>query len=149
MFLLRFIIAAFAVLSAASADNLKPREYYLKLFYEHIHQFKLDIKDGMEFVKRVAIFAKNVDLIEIHNMDPTATYSMAINQFAHLSFHEFLDTVHVGGTRRPGLRHNLSGRVHDIPSDPDALPEAVDWADKGGVTPIKNQGMCGKSPMLL
>eukprot|EP01039_Chlorochromonas_danica_P003824 gene3824-4175_t len=140
--MIRAIVLACLAISA-TADFSKPREYYEELFYDHIQNFKVKIENGAEFIKRVAIFAANVDYIERHNSDNSQTYQLGINQFTHLTFDEFLDAVNIGGTRPPHLRRQGSGKVHKAPSQTSSLPSSVDWVSKGAVTPVKDQGNCG------
>lgn len=138
--MMKAVVLACLVLTA-SANHARPREYYEELFYEHIQQFKLQIKDGAEFIKRVAIFASNVDMIEKHNADPSQTFKMGMNQFTHLTFDEFKEAVNLNGIKRPNLRKSTG--VHNAPSDLSSLPSSIDWTTKGAVTPVKDQGQCG------
>jgi len=130
-------------LAMATAENARPRDYYEKLFFEHIQKFQVAIKDGAEFVQRLKIFANNVDSIEQHNADKTQTYTLGQNQFTHLTFDEFLDATHIGATRPTFLRRKAADFIHKAPADASALPATVDWVSAGAVTPVKNQGNCG------
>lgn len=98
--------------------------------------------DGAEFVKRLEIFSQNLNDIEKHNADTTQTYQLGVNQFTHLTFDEFIDTVRIGGARIPNLRGRKSATLHEAPADASSLPTTVDWTTKGAVTPVKNQGSC-------
>lgn len=129
-------------LAVATAENAQPHEYYEKLFFEHMQQFKLVFKSGAEFVERLKIFASNVDDIEKHNADKTQTYQLGINQFTHLTFSEFQDAVRIGGTRPPFLRRQGADFLHTAPVDA-TNPTSVDWVAAGAVTPVKDQGNCG------
>jgi len=132
-----------AVLAVTVAGNVKPREEYERMFFDHIKKFNLKekISSGSEFTKRLQIFADNVDQIEAHNSQ-NLSYTMGINQFTHLTFAEFTEEVHLGATRPYSLRRN-SANVHKEPADVSALPASVDWTTAGAVTPVKNQGSCG------
>jgi len=131
-----------AAAAATLAANVKPREMYEKLFFEHMQKFDLHFQNGEEFAKRLQIFADMVDEIETHN-SAVSTYKLGLNKFSHLTFQEFQEAVHVGGTRLPNLRKNSGALVHEAPADVSALPTSVDWVTKGAVTGVKNQGSCG------
>lgn len=137
---------AFLVLAAAAAvcaSNANPREHYEKLFYEHITKYQVKIASGEEFIRRLQVFADNVDAIETHNANPKETFKMGINQFTHMTASEWRDYLHLGGTRPPSLRRNKQAKLHAAPADPSTLPASVDWTTQGAVTPVKNQGNCG------
>jgi cathepsin L len=132
-----------ALCLSVSAEHAFPREHYEKIFHEHITKFRVNIKDGAEFVRRLNIFATNLDQINSHNADTKQTYKLGQNQFTHLTFDEFLDEVKIGGARTPNLRGKKSDFLHTAPSNSAALPTTVDWVSAGAVTPVKNQGNCG------
>jgi len=132
-----------AVLAIAVAGNVKPREEYERMFFDHIKKYNLQgkITSGEEFIKRIQIFSDNVDEIDAHNAK-NLSYTKGINQFTHLTFAEFTEEVHLGATRPYNLRRN-SENVHKEPANPSTLPASVDWSALGAVTPVKNQGSCG------
>jgi len=127
--------------SAALAANVKPREVYEKLFFEHVKKYDLKFGNGDEFAKRIQIFADMVDTIEEHNAGNNS-YKLGLNQFSHLTFEEFQQAVHIGSTRPPNLRSGAT-KVHEEPADKSSLPTSVDWVSAGKVTGVKNQGSCG------
>jgi C1A family cysteine protease len=137
----QYVILA-SLLATVGATNLMAREHYELKFFEHIQEHGIHLKSGAEYVERLQIFADNVDLIQTHNANPKHTYKLGLNQFAHLTYSEFLDAVKLG-TRTPNLRRATNGRLHESPKDVAALPASVDWVSAGAVTPVKNQGQCG------
>jgi C1A family cysteine protease len=112
-------------------------------FYQHMVQFKLNFKDGAEFVHRLKIFSSNLEMINAHNANDSNTFQMGQNQFTHLTHNEFQDAVRVGGTRPPYLRKAPADFVHEAPRDMSSVPASIDWVINGAVTAVKDQGSCG------
>jgi len=128
--------------AAVTAANLKPREFYERLFFDHMEKYSLKFANGDEFANRLQIFADMVDTIETHNAGQH-TYTLGLNQYSHLTFDEFKQAVNLGATRPPSLRRSEEAKIHDEPADMSTIPSAVDWVASGKVTGVKNQGSCG------
>jgi len=135
-----FLLAVTA--TVALSANVFDREVYEKAFFDHVLKFNLNFKDGAEFAKRLQVFADNYDMIDAHNKG-NFTYTLGFNQFSHLTHAEFLDAVHLGGTRPPFVRREPTGKIHTAPADVSAIPTEVDWTKSGAVAEIKDQGSCG------
>jgi len=102
--------------------------------------FQRSYFDQEEILRRT-IWESNVNLIQKHNLRADMgehTYWLGINKYADMSPEEvskYLANYHVGTEESKG--------AHFLPLSNVAIPEEVDWREKGYVTPIKDQGMCG------
>ena len=84
---------------------------------------------------RFAVFNENLEKIALHNAK-NLPWTLGVNQFADISEEEFLHKF-CGCARDPNARMR---RVTPVFGD---APEAIDWREKGAVTPVKNQASCG------
>jgi cathepsin L len=93
-----------------------------------------------EFFYRYDVFKANMDFVDAHNKG-NYTFTVALNQFADLTTGEFKN-IYLG--YKPELaRGKRTVTLSDLPA-PQAYPNgALDWTQKGAVTPVKNQGNCG------
>ncbi|KAL7085238.1 hypothetical protein ACP275_14G269800 [Erythranthe tilingii] len=92
--------------------------------------------------KRLEIFKDNLRYIDEQNAMDNRTYKLGLNRFADLTNDEYRKTF-LGS--RPDGKRRLTGRKSDryAPKVGDALPDSIDWREKGAVVPIKDQGSCG------
>lgn len=95
--------------------------------------------------KRFNVFKENVKHVhKVNKMDKP--YKLKLIKFADMTSHEFLN--HFAGSKISHHRmlHGkmTSGNGGFMYADADNVPPSVDWRKKGAVTPVKNQGQCGK-----
>jgi KDEL-tailed cysteine endopeptidase len=101
-------------------------------------------KDTAEKENRFKIFKENVARIEFLNNAANKPYKLSVNQFADLTNEEFK------ASRNRFMGHKCSTKTTNFRYDNViALPSSVDWKKKGAVTPIKDQGQCGKCLILI
>jgi len=90
---------------------------------------------------RFQIFVSNYQKIEDHNKEFAAnrkSYQMGMNKFGDMSLEEFLSKTKrfdLSSSNRPGTTFLAPQNI--------VLPTAIDWRQKGYVTPVKEQGQCG------
>jgi C1A family cysteine protease len=122
------------------------RAYYEDRFLTWMTEYGHSFSDA-EYEERLRNFAASEDLIVSHNAEEQATFKMAHNAFSHMTWPEFKAAKAIG---RPML--SSPNRPLDFPkmAKPAVarrklsnLPKSINWLEKGGVTPVKNQGSCG------
>lgn len=105
-----------------------------------IANFRRVFKDSTEKAHRFQIFTANVKFIEAFNR-AGHSYNLSINAFAYLTNEEFIVTHN--GFRTPQERSSSKSNSFMYENITD-IPPSVDWRESGDVTPIKDQGQCGK-----
>ncbi|XP_027978097.1 cathepsin L1-like [Eumetopias jubatus] len=89
---------------------------------------------------RRAVWAKNMKMIERHNQEYSQgkhSFTMAMNAFGDLTSEEFRQVMN--GLK---IQTRKEGNVFQAPPFAET-PSSVDWREKGYVTPVKDQGLCG------
>jgi cathepsin K len=100
----------------------------------------------VEHDAKFTTFKNNLAFIEAHNAAfkrGEETFTMAINKFADMSKEEYKSMLGYNKNLRPkklktapyGMSCTHKGMVAN---------ETVDWRKLGGVTPVKDQGQCGR-----
>ena len=105
-------------------------------FATWLKEHKMNFGTPAEFFHRLQIFAQTDLKIETHNAQ-VATYTLGHNKFSHLTEEEFV-AKHAGLTVPQDYERNIVAE-----NDVQAIPDAIDWRDKGAVGPVKDQGQCG------
>jgi C1A family cysteine protease len=104
--------------------------------------------DVSEKARRLEVFKANVAFIESVNAR-NDKFWLETNQFADITNDEFRSKhtgykLSVGGSKD---RRMTGFRYENVSLD--TLPTSVDWRTKGAVTPVKDQGKCGKLKFTL
>ena len=116
--------------------------------FEAYEKFQLEYprrhRSLKEFEARAKLFEENRAMIEHHNANPNATYTMAINRFADMHIGEIAAILF---PQRGERLVDEGWGEYEIPyeplANPSAVPRAVDWrgTDVGGI--VKDQAICG------
>ncbi|KAJ1462001.1 cysteine proteinase [Pelagophyceae sp. CCMP2097] len=101
-----------------------------------------------EAAARFGIWCLKDDEIRAHN-EAKSPYKLGHNQFSHLTHDEFAADRKLGvhstyakfATAFKGFKHSALRLQRD--ANATDVPESVDWATQGAVTPVKDQGQCG------
>lgn len=103
-------------------------------------------ENSIEQEKRFNIFKENVALIEAFNNANEKPYKLAVNEFADLTNEEFKTTRNrFKGHMCSDDQKTASFKYENVT----AVPSTMDWRKKGAVTPVKDQGQCGKYQLII
>lgn len=95
--------------------------------------------------RRFNVFKANAFHVhETNKMDKP--YKLKLNKFADMTNHEFKSKF--AGSKIKHHRMLQGDRIGNktfMYANVDSVPTSVDWRKKGAVTPVKDQGQCGKS----
>lgn len=101
-------------------------------------------KDEEEKGARFKIFKDNVDRIDAFNSGVEKGYKLSVNQFADLTDEEFRAS-------HTGYKSQQANKAMSVPepkkfryANVTVAQPVMDWREKGAVTPVKDQGSCGK-----
>ncbi|CAN6269755.1 unnamed protein product [Urochloa humidicola] len=91
---------------------------------------------------RFRAFWDNLRFVDAHNARAGPRgFRLGLNRFADLTNDEFR-AAYLGAATGGSRGRNVTGERYRH-NGVEALPEFVDWRQKGAVAPIKNQGQCG------
>lgn len=111
-------------------------------------------KNLIEKEKRLKIFKENVERIENFNGNASLnnSFKLGVNAFADLTTEEFVATrtgynkqIRSKSMSNMVVTNQTNGFVYKDVNTDDMPTESLDWRRKGAVTPVKNQGSCGKN----
>ncbi|XP_045477244.1 procathepsin L-like [Harmonia axyridis] len=96
----------------------------------------------VEYKKRMAIFEENLREYEIHNVlyeRGEVSYKKGVNKFTDMTKEEFMEFVNRGMKGKRGRnKRSLVATDKNV-----TIPSYVNWVEKGAVTKVKDQGLCG------
>lgn len=116
-------------------------------FDQFTTQFNKTYSSLEERLYRLQVFAANLNLISTHNADTESTYVLGPNDFMDLTFAEF-SQYYLGESDRAEDSNRIGTTDYSqedllAPSNDQSDEDEVDWAQKGFVSDVKSQKMCG------
>jgi len=129
------LVAIFGLVALSQAVPFHQGEEWRLFKAVHNKEYSSEAGEAL----RAQIYLDNKKKIEQHNAEYLAgehTFSLGINQFADMLTSEV-------SAQMNGFRPSQSNNTVMMYNADMALPDSVDWRDKGYVTPVKNQGQCG------
>lgn len=92
---------------------------------------------------RFNVFKSNVH--HIHKVNQMKKpYKLQLNKFADMTSHEFRNSYGSSKIKHYRTLHGRRDKTGFMHEQAENLPFSVDWRKKGAVTPVKDQGKCGK-----
>jgi cathepsin L len=132
------LLVALLGLALANAAVFKEEEYQL-LFTRFMTQYNKKYTHDT-FFYRYTVFKANMDKIYLANKQKHS-YTLGMNEMGDMTHEEFKATKL--GYKRVDRSYARSKNAAGPHQHVKAVPNAVDWRNKGAVTPIKNQQQCG------
>ncbi|KAI8525695.1 hypothetical protein RHMOL_Rhmol13G0249400 [Rhododendron molle] len=142
-----FLVFVFGILASqlvVASSRLINEEYsMLERHQQWMSHHGRVYEDEQEKGARFKIFKDNVDRINAFNSGVDKGYKLSVNQFADLTNEEFRASRN--GYKRESPSQVMSGseQTHFRYANVTVVSSAMDWQEKGAVTPVKKQGTCG------
>jgi cathepsin F len=133
---MRFLaLCIFLFLCIVVIQGAAPSEW--ASFMSFVQKYNKKYHNEKEILDRFTIFKSNLKIIdELNNKQKSARFG--INKFADLSPQEFRSMYLMPKFKGPTRSDVPSISVPNV-----QLPDSFDWRDKGAVTDVYDQGMCG------
>lgn len=138
------MLAILGIFTSQTTSRQVPTLSMLERHEKWIQEYGRVYDNVEERAIRYKIFKDNVEFIERFNEGGDRPYKLGINAFADQTNEEFR-------AARNGLKTISSPKTTLFKyENVSVVPPSIDWRTKGAVTPVKDQGQCGKTfPFLV
>ena len=117
-------------------DNQEVKDAFKQFISDHSRYYL----SQSDYDYRFKVFSRNYALIESHNADQTQTFTVGINRFTDMTFAEMKATFSPGFDKTEAER---AVAKCPLQHSTDSGESKLDWAEKGKVSPVKDQKHCG------
>ncbi|KAL1295151.1 probable cysteine protease RD19D isoform X2 [Arachis ipaensis] len=143
---LMVVLSSSAMTVEEIARKLEQKDNYLlsteNKFKAFMENYSKNYTTREEYLRRLGIFADNIVTALRHQvLDPSAAHG--VTQFSDLTQTEFLRLYTHGLVSERENENKFTADRMAPPLKVEGLPENFDWREKGAVTEVKTQGMCG------
>ncbi|KAI8001589.1 Senescence-specific cysteine protease SAG12 [Camellia lanceoleosa] len=136
------------VLFSQASSRLLNEQTMLEMHEQWMARHGRIYKDVEEKNTRFQVFKDNVQHINAFNEGVDRAYKLLVNQFADLTDEEFRAS-HTGYKKQPTKVTSTSKPTSFRYANVTDVPATIDWREKGAVTPVKDQGQCGRIDFKL
>lgn len=141
------MILGFNTLSYQISSQNIPDKDMRRSFNQWMLKYGRVYKDAEEKEMRFTVYKNNAKLVEAFSRGENKGFNLTLNNFADLTDDEFrkYKTGYSKSTKVyfPAMSMTNNGTFFKY-ANLNSVPSSIDWRDKGAVTPVKEQGQCGK-----
>lgn len=136
------ISSLFLIISTFSTLQIFGKASLIDTFEDWIHKFEVKFHDETHFTSVYRIWTENNNFIEkINSMN--LTYTLGHNQFSGMDEVQFSN--YLGYQNKDSVNELKTQYLRGFTDSmlQSSLPTSINWVEKGAVTSVKDQGICG------